>query len=73
MIYLRERQMKLELKINAQLNRHPKLKRIIKRIYQRMMCVISTKIKSEGNIKRMSPDDAEHDFFLVIMISLLGT
>ena len=49
--------MSLEQKINYQLNKIPGLKRIIKRVYQRTMYAISPKIKSEGNIVRISPDD----------------
>lgn len=55
--------MGLEQKINYQLNKFPKVKKIIKRIYQRTMYTLSHKIKSEGNIERISPDDKEHEYF----------
>lgn len=64
--------MGLEQKINYQLNKYPALKKIIKRTYQVGMYAISKKIKSEGNIVRVSPDDQEHEYFLDIMISHLG-
>lgn len=53
----------LEQKINYQLNKCPKIKRIIKRIYQLGMYSISPKIKSEGNIIRISPNDNKHEYF----------
>lgn len=49
--------------INYQLNKFPGIKRGIKRIYQLTMYAISTKIKSEGNIVRVSPDDGAEYFF----------
>ena len=55
--------MSLEQKINYQLNKVPGLKRVIKRIYQRTMYAISPKIKSEGNILRISPNDPYHEYF----------
>lgn len=55
--------MSLEQRINYQLNKFPALKKVIKRAYQRTMYAISPKIKSEGNIKRISPDDKEHEYF----------
>ncbi len=55
--------MSLETKINYRLNKHPKLKKVIKRIYQRIMYIFSPKIKSEGNIIRVSPDDGKEYFF----------
>ena len=55
--------MNIEQKINYQLNKHPAIKRIIKRIYQRTMYYISPKIKSEGNIIRISPNDSKHEYF----------
>lgn len=36
------------------------------------MYAISPKIKSEGNITRISPDDSKHEYFLDIMINRLG-
>ena len=55
--------MSLEQKINYQLNKVPGIKKVIKRIYQRSMYAISPKIKSEGNITRISPNDKEHEYF----------
>jgi hypothetical protein len=55
--------MNLEQKINYQLNKYPAVKKIIKRGYQLAMYVISPKIKSEGNIVRVSPDDGADYFF----------
>ncbi len=55
--------MNLEQKINYQLNKFPAIKKYIKRIYQRTMYVLSPKVKSEGNIVRISPDDTSHEYF----------
>lgn len=55
--------MSLEQKINYQLNKYPTVKKIVKRIYQTGMYAISKKIKSEGNIIRLSPDDKLHEYF----------
>lgn len=55
--------MSLEQRINYQLNKVPGLKRVIKRMYQRTMYTISPKIKSEGNIIRISPNDVSHEYF----------
>lgn len=55
--------MSLEQKINYQLNKYPAVKKVIKRVYQRTMYAISPKIKSEGNITRISPDDKDHEYF----------
>lgn len=55
--------MSLEQKINNQLNKYPGIKKVIKRIYQRAMYTISPKIKSEGDIVRVSPDDVNHEYF----------
>ena len=64
--------MSLEQKINYQLNKFPAVKKGIKRLYQIGMYTISPKIKSQGNITRVSPDD-NHEYFLAIMINLHGT
>ena len=53
--------MSFEQKINYQLNKYPGVKKIIKSVYQHAMYAISPKIKSEGNITRISPDDFEHN------------
>lgn len=55
--------MSFEQDINYQLNKHPKIKKTVKFIYQKMMYAISPKIKSEGNIIIISPCDSEYEFF----------
>lgn len=55
--------MGLEQKINYQLNKYPGIKKCIKRGYQLAMYAISPKLKSEGNIMRVSPDEAGEYFF----------
>lgn len=55
--------MSLEQKINYQLNKYPKAKKVIKRVYQTGMYAVSKKIKSEGRISRISPDDNNEYFF----------
>ena len=55
--------MGIEQKINYQLNKFPAVKKVIKRAYQRGMYAISPKIKSEGNITKVSPNDNEHEYF----------
>lgn len=55
--------MSLEQKINYQLNKYPAIKKVIKRAYQTGMYAISKKIKSEGNITRISPNDQNHEYF----------
>lgn len=55
--------MSIEAKINYQLNKFPRVKKIIKRAYQLVMYAISPKIKFEGNIVRVSPDDGKEYFF----------
>lgn len=55
--------MSLEQKINYQLNKFPAVKKVIKRTYQLGMYTISPKIKSEGNITRISPDNSKEYFF----------
>lgn len=55
--------MSLEQKINYQLNKYPAVKKVIKRAYQLGCYAVSKKIKCEGNIVRMSPDDRSHEYF----------
>lgn len=55
--------MSIEQKINYQLNKYPGIKKYIKRGYQLVMYAISPKIKSEGNIIRVSPDDPNNEYF----------
>ncbi|WP_312562802.1 hypothetical protein [Anaerospora sp.] len=49
----------LETIVNYQLNKFPVIKKIVKRAYQLFMYSINPKIKSEGNITRISPDGGE--------------
>ena len=53
----------LEQKINYQLNKYPGIKKYIKRGYQLVMYAISPKIKSEGDIVCVSPNDGAEYFF----------
>ena len=55
--------MSLEQKINYQLNKYPGIKKYIKRGYQFAMYAISPKIKSEGAIICMSPNESGEYFF----------
>lgn len=55
--------MSLENKIHDELLNHPKLKKIIKRVYQSIMYTFSKKIRYEGNIIKISPDDKNNDYF----------
>ena len=55
--------MSIEQKINYQLNKYPKVKIYIKRIYQLIMYALSSKVKSEGNIEKVSPEDPNHEYF----------
>ena len=55
--------MSLEQKINYQLNKYPAVKKVMKRVYQTCMYAVSKRIKSEGNIIRISPDDLNHEYF----------
>ena len=55
--------MSLEQKINYQLNKYPAVKKVIKRAYQLGCYAMSKKLKSEGNIMRISPNDKDHEFF----------
>ena len=55
--------MSLEQKINYQLNKYPKVKKVVKYVYQHAMYAVSPKVKSEGNITRISPEDDKHEYF----------
>lgn len=55
--------MSLEQKINYQLNKIPAVKKVIKKVYQTAMYAISPKIKSEGEIIKISPNDEKEYFF----------
>lgn len=53
---------KFEQKINSILQELPVVKKYIKRIYQLIMYSISSKIKYEGDLSRITPDD-EYEYF----------
>ncbi len=55
--------MSIEQKINYQLNKYPAVKKVIKRAYQLGCYAVSKKIKSEGNIVRVSPNDPDNEYF----------
>lgn len=55
--------MPIEQRINYHLNQYPFLKSVLKRCYQLVMYTISPKIKSVGNITRVTPDDGYEYFF----------
>lgn len=55
--------MNIEQKINYHLNNYPLIKRIVKRGYQLAMFALSSKIKSEGDIKTLSPLFTGHEYF----------
>ena len=55
--------MKVEQLINQKLNQYPGIKKVIKRAYQFSMYIISKKVKSLGNITKISPDDLNHEYF----------
>lgn len=55
--------MGIEQKINQKLNQFPIIKKNVKRIYQRTMYAISPKIKSEGKIIKVSPEDSDYEYF----------
>ena len=55
--------MSLEQKVNHYLQRYPGIKKVVKRTYQLGMYSVSKKIKSEGNIICVSPDDGNEYFF----------
>src|SRR5690625_880268 len=54
---------KIEISVNTFLQRFPSVKKAIKRFYQIGMYILSTKIKSEGDIHRISPKDEKEYFF----------
>lgn len=55
--------MSIEQSINYQLNKYPRIKKYIKRGYQRTMYALSKKIIVEGDVVRMSPDDQQNEYF----------
>ncbi len=54
--------MSIEQKINYQLNKYPGIKKFVKKGYQLVMYAISPKIKSEGKIFCISPNDNQEYF-----------
>lgn len=54
---------KLELMIHDLMLKTPRLRHAVNGLYQRVMWLVSPKIKSEGNIRRVSPDDKMEYFF----------
>ena len=59
----------IEQMINYQLNKVPGVKKYIKRAYQLGCYAVSKKIKSEGNIIKVSPDDPLHEYFFAILVT----
>ena len=55
--------MSIEQRINYQLNKYPRIKKAIKRGYQRVMYALSGKIKYEGNVEKVSPNDPDNEYF----------
>lgn len=55
--------MSLEQKVNQLLNKSPGIKKVVKRVYQIGMYVVSPKFKSEGNMIRVSPNDNNYEYF----------
>lgn len=53
----------IEDRINNVLSSFPIVKKVVKRSYQLSMYLVSPKIKSEGNIERISPNDEMEYFF----------
>lgn len=55
--------MGLEQRINYELNKHPAIKKGVKSAYQHVMYAASRKVRSEGSVTRVSPDDAGQEYF----------
>ena len=55
--------MKIEQVINQQLNKMPFVKYKVKRLYQRIMYTIFPKVKFEGNIIKVSPNNTKYEYF----------
>lgn len=55
--------MKIEQKVNQVLQKFPGIKKVIKRTYQLGMYAVSPKVKSEGPVFRITPDDGFEYFF----------
>ncbi|OJF90673.1 hypothetical protein [Alkalibacterium sp. 20] len=54
--------MSIEQQINTFLQKTPVIKKVLKRSYQLIMYATSPKVKSEGNIRRLTPED-EYEYF----------
>lgn len=55
--------MSIEQKINYQLNKYPAIKKVVKRCYQVACYTVLSKIKSEGDIRCVSPNEKGEFFF----------
>lgn len=55
--------MGIEQKINYQLNKYPCIKKAVKRLYQWTMYLVFPKIKSEGNVRCVSPLYHGYEYF----------
>ena len=55
--------MGFEQKINQRLNQHPLLKKRVKRVYQRISYALSSKVRCEGAVVRLSPEEPGEYFF----------
>lgn len=55
--------MNIEQRVNYHLNKIPGVKKYIKRVYQLVCYALSKKIKSEGNIIRVSPRNPKYEYF----------
>ncbi|TMW72244.1 hypothetical protein [Alteribacter natronophilus] len=54
--------MSIESKVNSYLSKFPLVKKVVKRVYQYSMYAVSKKVKYEGDIHRVTPDD-EYEYF----------
>lgn len=54
---------KIESYANLILTKYPGVKKVVKRVYQLSMYAVSPKVKVEGNIIRITPDDGYEYFF----------
>lgn len=55
--------MPIENLVKDKLSSHPQIKKIVKRSYQLVMYTFSKKIKSEGDLIKVSPNDNTYDYF----------
>ena len=49
--------------LNYKLNNYPRIKRHLKRVYQRVDYSISSKKRVEGSVIKVSPDDNDSEYF----------